>query len=104
MTGVDGDWNWSFRLQPSGLFRRIFKGQAPPSRNCLWDVFEMPDKAEMDRRSLSALREGKPGYEHRFRVIDAGQVIWLHESVSITKGIGDHFRLVGLGKRDCAPA
>ena len=96
VTEAGGAWRWLFKLQPSGLFRRIFKNQAPPSPDCLWGVFEMPDKTDMDRCSLSALREGKPGYEHRFRVIDGGGVIWLHESVSITKGRDGRFKLVGL--------
>jgi PAS domain S-box-containing protein len=57
---------------------------------------EVPEKPEMNRRCYESVKAGRAGYEQRFRLISPGRVLWLHESVSITKTEAKHFHLVGL--------
>ena len=96
VTLAGADWKWKFKLEPSGLSRRLLGGREAARDSCLWDEFEMPDKAEMDRCGQTALRDGRLGYAQRFRVIASGKVVWLNESVSIIRKSEGNFHLVGL--------
>jgi len=90
------DWKWRFTFHDSALARRLFEGSPPGQPLALWNRFEIPEQAEMNRRAREALVTGKPGYEQYFRLLREGQLIWLHESVSISSLGAGRFRLVGL--------
>src|SRR5690606_37028843 len=51
---------------------------------------------EMDRRARHAMEAGAAHYTQRFRLIRAGRIHWIHESVSIVRHADGHFELVGV--------
>ncbi|MBE2213557.1 MAG: response regulator [Opitutaceae bacterium] len=89
-------WAWRFSIQPSGLFHRLFGERVPPPNVGLWYRFELPEQAEMDRRSREAMLRNEPGYDQEFRVIREGITTWIRETVTITRDGPDHFWLVGV--------
>ncbi|HYP17537.1 MAG TPA: PAS domain S-box protein, partial [Opitutus sp.] len=89
------DWRWRFTLYPSGLFLRLFGEDASPHPE-LNDLFNSPDKPEMDRRSREAMENGRPGYVQEFRVEGRERIAWLRESVAITRQPSGEFWLVGV--------
>jgi len=61
----------------------------------LWTLESAPDIAEMRARSRAALANGEPGYEQQFRIVSAGTVHWLRESVAIEPAGKDHWSVFG---------
>ncbi len=94
---LDGaSWAWEFKVQPTGLARRIFAGAKPPEIGGLWRQFNLVEQAEMNRRCREALENNRPGYEQEFHFVKDGKTTWLRESVSITRLGPNRFSLVGL--------
>ena len=100
----DGRFSWEFEIPPSGLQKRVFggdktvvhKGISGVRAKSMYGDFVVPEQAEMDVRSLGALRGGAPGYEQEYRIIKDGQTFWLHERVSITAVQPGQWDLVGI--------
>ncbi|MDQ5979424.1 MAG: hypothetical protein QG602_2398 [Verrucomicrobiota bacterium] len=88
--------DWKITVHPSGLAQQMQILRDRIDQNQLWDGFEIPEKPEMDRRAREALASGSSGYTQEFQLLHQGQVIWLRESVSVTKVVGNHFWLVGV--------
>jgi PAS domain S-box-containing protein len=86
---------WSLYTPRSVLYRRLF-GESTPAGLLDWSALDVPERAEMDRRSREAIRGGASGYEQEFRVIQLRRVVWLHEVVTITRLAQDKARLVGV--------
>ncbi len=93
---TEDDWAWRFSIQPSGLFHRLFGERLPPPNVGLWYRFELPEQAEMDRRSRESMLQGKAGYNHEFRVIREGVTTWIRETVTIRRDGPDRFWVVGV--------
>ena len=93
---TDKNWAWKFSIQPSGLFFRLFGERVPAPNVGLWYRFVLPDQVEMDRRCKEAILEGRPGYDQEFRVLKEGEIIWIRETVTITRLGPDRFWLVGV--------
>jgi PAS domain S-box-containing protein len=104
VTETDGQFIWEFEIPPSGLQKRIFggdagvvhKGVSVIKAKSLYGDFIVPELAEMDARSMAALRSGAPGYEQAFRLIKGDQTFWLNERVSITSVQSGQWDLVGI--------
>ena len=76
--------HWRFTLlQPSQLYRRLAGGTPPAPERGLWQGFELPERAEMDRRSTEAMLSLKNGYEQSFPLRAEGRTYWLHETAAI---------------------
>ena len=84
VTLTEQDWNWQMTVHPSGLYRRLADGNAQSAGAGLWYQFEIPERAEMNRRSRAALESEAPGNEQEFQLVRNGRVVWLRETVSIT--------------------
>ena len=96
---TETDWEWEFVYQPSRLFERLCGERLPSQGFAVWDQFNIPERPEMGQRCRDAFRTGQPGYMQEFHLIgknQATQVIWLRETVSITKLRAGEFWLVGV--------
>ncbi len=93
---TEADWNWRFAIHPSGLFFRLFGERVPPPNVGLWYRFQIPEQAEMDRRSRAAMLSGQASYTQEFRAFHAGCTTWIHETVNISRVGTHHFQLVGV--------
>jgi len=93
---VDDSWKWSFDIQPSGLFHRLFGERVPPQNVGLWYRFKIPEQEQMDRMSREAMLSGKPGYAQVFRAYNNERTVWLRETVNITQKGENCFWLVGV--------
>ena len=91
----DGWLDWKLSTQRSVLYRRLFGDEASEA-SLNWSLFNIPERAEMDRRADNAIRSGASGYEQEFRVIQTERVIWLREVVTLTQISGGRWRLVGV--------
>lgn len=92
----DKSWKWEFTLHNSALSQKIFGERIPTSDEGLWGKFSIPERPEMDRRAREAMQGGQSSYEQTFRIERGGQMMWLHESVSVITTGPNRFRLVGL--------
>ncbi len=90
------DWKWEFTLHASVLSRKLFGERLPSPMVGLWNRLDIPEMAEMDRRSREALEKKLPGYVQQFQVIQEGRIRWLNEEVSITPTGPNLFWLAGL--------
>jgi len=96
-TTFDGDnVTWSISLQPTALSRRLFQGRLVPTTRGLWIGWELPEQAEMDLRSRTAMQRGDPGYEQEFCLTVGEKVVWLRETVAIQSVAANRFWLVGI--------
>ncbi|MFT3868490.1 MAG: PAS domain S-box protein [Nibricoccus sp.] len=91
-----GEWNWKMTIHPSGLYRRLSGQQEPVTSVGLWYQFEIPEQAEMNQRSRAAMEAGKTGYVQEFRLLRGDELIWIRESVLISKLEPGKFWLVGV--------
>jgi PAS domain S-box-containing protein len=104
VTETNGRFLWQFQVPASGLQKRIFDSDAGLVREGVtgdktkgfYRDFTMPEQAEMDARSMAAMRSGAPGYEQEFRLVKDSQTFWLHERVSITPAGPAQWDLVGM--------
>lgn len=94
----DGGLQWTHFDIPQSQFSELLFGQRVYSRDRgFWEKMTLPDEAEMNVRSTSAILNGAPGYTQRFRVINqAGRLFWLHERVSVTKIGESSWSVVGV--------
>ncbi|MFZ5496234.1 MAG: PAS domain S-box protein [Verrucomicrobiota bacterium] len=90
------DWTWNMSVYPSGLRYRLSGQDMWEEGVGLWHRFDIPEQAEMDRRSRAAMEEGRPGYVQEFRLMRDGKTVWLREAVSIRPQGGGTFWLVGV--------
>ena len=90
------DWDWSFNIEPSGMYRRLFDGRDSGQEAGLWYRFEIPERDEMNQRSRAAMETGADGYVQEFRILEEGRVTWIRESVSISRTEPGLFWLVGV--------
>ncbi|HLP26314.1 MAG TPA: ATP-binding protein, partial [Acidobacteriota bacterium] len=90
------EWDWRFVVQSSALSRQLFGPGGPGAGVGLWHRFDIPEMPEMNARCRRALEQGLPGYEQEFHLLHEGRVIWMHESVSITRQETGDFWLVGV--------
>jgi len=93
---IEKDWSWQMTIHPSGLYRRLSGQQEPVASVGLWYQFEVPEREEMNRRSRVAMESGLTGYVQEFRLLRDGQVVWIRESVSVSKLESGKFWLVGV--------
>jgi len=93
---LENDWNWQFKIQPSGLFHRLFGERVPPDNIGLWYRFQIPEQDKMDKLSRESILSGKPGYSQVFRAYHNDQTIWLRESVTISSLGANRYWLVGV--------
>jgi signal transduction histidine kinase len=94
---TDSDWRWQFDIQPSLLCQKLYGRIQPPTEAGLWRSFDIPERKEMNERCLSAMREGRLGYEQVFRIRRPdGKVIWISENVTIRPLGGSRYSLVGV--------
>ncbi len=93
---VANDWTWRMVVYPSGLYRRLLGGEKPNQTAGLWYQFEIPERAEMNRRSRAAMESGDPGYVQEFQLKRNGETTWVRESVAITKQEDGSYWLVGV--------
>jgi PAS domain S-box-containing protein len=99
----DGVQHWQFDVPESGLQRRIFGNQGPftlhdtsgPDAKNLFSG-TVPERAEMDARLNNALRDGLPGYEQEFHLVNPGGTFVLQERVSIYPVREREWNIVGL--------
>jgi PAS domain S-box-containing protein len=87
---------WDISCYETGLTKRIFGDEPPPTEVGLWYRFKVPEHPEMDRRAREALENRRPGYQQQFRVVREDRTIWINESVTITPTGPNKFWLVGL--------
>jgi signal transduction histidine kinase/ActR/RegA family two-component response regulator len=92
----DGQLYWSdMEVIRSGMEERLF-GAAGKARCLIWPPENVPDLAEMDRRSSAAMRDGMSGYEQEFPFVRDGTALWLHEHVTIVPEAPGRWSLVGV--------
>ncbi|HEY8995433.1 MAG TPA: PAS domain S-box protein [Lacunisphaera sp.] len=96
VTLTGGEVRWDISCYRTGLTKRIFGEALPPTEVGLWYRFEVPERADMDRRAREALENGRPGYEQQFRLVRPDGTMWINESVTITPTGPNEFWLVGL--------
>ena len=100
---LEGVQQWHFNVPESGLQRRIFGNVGPftlqdtsgPDAKNLFSG-HVPERMEMDARLNAALREGLPGYEQEFHVVNQGRTFVLQERVSIYPVREKEWNIVGL--------
>ncbi|HEY8995282.1 MAG TPA: PAS domain S-box protein [Lacunisphaera sp.] len=90
------DWDWHMSVYPSGLFQRLTGDTVWKPGAGLWYKFEIPEQAEMDRRSREAMERGQPGYTQEFRLVREGQTTWVRETVAIRPQGDGRYWLVGV--------
>ena len=94
---VGGEYRWSrFRMPDSPLHQAIFGTEHHASADEFWSLVEVPEMAEMNRRSARAFETGAPGYEQEFRVRRDDRTIWLLERASISRVGPDEWAVVGI--------
>jgi len=96
VTLTPADWKWDFAELSTGLYRRMGGEWRPSPGAGSWHRFGSPDQAAMDRIARVALAAGLAEYTGDFRVIQAGDVRWLSETVQVTRLEAGRFRLVGM--------
>ncbi len=93
----DGGFDWACDAPLSQLLRRLFGRSEPIKDGLIYrESAEFPDKAEIDRLSGQALREGWPGFEQTIRIVREGKTYWLHEQVSIRRIAPGVWDLIGV--------
>jgi PAS domain S-box-containing protein len=100
---LGGAMRWTFNVPESGLQRRIFgdtgafvlKDTSGPNAKNLFSG-NVPERAEMDLRLNTALRDKLPGYDQEFHIITPARTFLLHERVSITPIGKGEWNIVGL--------
>ncbi|MCF3652254.1 PAS domain S-box protein [Synoicihabitans lomoniglobus] len=98
VTQREGEYQWqAFEMPTSALYPRLF-GDRPVGLGAkLWSCIETPELADMNRRSLAALKSRSDGYEQIFPVINGeGRKFWLQEQVSIREQEPNEWHLVGV--------
>jgi len=91
-----GVLNWNLYIPQSSLYRELFGDDPSEHPNFMWSELNVPGLAEMNARSLAAIRSGAPGYEQEFCVVKTVRTYWLHEQVSITAVGPGRWNLVGV--------
>ncbi len=92
-----GALHWLVFVPGARLYHKLFGPADPDPRAALnWNEANVPECAEMDRRSTEAIRAGAPGYEQEFRALVGGKTYWLYERTSITRVAFDRWELVGV--------
>ena len=90
------DWNWTFNIQPSGLFNRIFNELLPPPNVGLWYRFNIEQQQEMNERCKAALKNNLSSYEQQFEIKTDTDNYWIQEKVTISHLDTHTFWLVGV--------
>ncbi len=94
---VDGVFQWTqYRLPASPLHKLIFGTEQHPTADRLWSLVNVPERAEMDRRSTAALLAGESGYDQEFRVVQPERTIWLLERVTLDRVGPDEWAAAGV--------
>jgi PAS domain S-box-containing protein len=96
VTLAGADWDWRMKIYPSGLYARLNSGMSHPPELGLWRQFEVLEQAEMNARSRRAMEQGESGYIQEFRLRRDGAIMWIRESVAITRQASGSFWLVGV--------
>ncbi|WP_324726041.1 PAS domain S-box protein [Actomonas aquatica] len=93
---VEGEsLRWDFRIKETRMTQRLFAEGWQERRISLWRHLQVPEMAEMDRRSRGAILEGLPGYQQEFRVPEGDGFRWVRETVAIEQRAADRYWLVG---------
>lgn len=91
----DGRFEWEWFIPKSELYRRI-GGDSATGQRMPWDKSLVPEFAEIEARSRTAMEEGQSGYEHEFRVVLGQEVLWMHEQVTVQRIGEGEWRLEGV--------
>ncbi|HWL14050.1 MAG TPA: PAS domain S-box protein [Opitutus sp.] len=86
-------FTWKMEAPRSVLYRKLF-GDVQGAFD--WARLDVPERLEMNARCEQALRSGASGYEQEFQVVRPGELIRLHEVVTITALSAEDLRLVGV--------
>ncbi len=90
-----GEPSWTFRMQETRLTEQLFPRGWHERRLSLWRDLQVPEMAEMNRRSRDALERGLPGYQQEFRIPVPGGYRWIRETVVINVRGEGRFWLIG---------
>jgi signal transduction histidine kinase/CheY-like chemotaxis protein len=92
-----GLYRWKINVPSQSFDSPIYRLATAIDKGGLWDNESVPDLAEMTRITEGALNGDAPGYQHEFRVLDAGGgVHWVSEEVGISRLAADEWSLVGV--------
>ncbi len=92
----DQDYTWKFEVSTASRDNSLtLLASALATGTGLWTIESAPDIVEMRARSRAALANGESGYEQQFRIVSAGTVHWLRESVAIEPAGKDRWSVFG---------
>ncbi|MBI5381315.1 MAG: PAS domain S-box protein [Opitutae bacterium] len=93
---VEGRLEWRYHVPASGLHRRLFGGERDAELTQLWPDAQVPQSAELQARSVAALRDGASGYQQEFLFRTAEREFWLAEKIEITPVATGRWNLVAV--------
>jgi len=104
LEGPAGRSRCCYEVLPSELQKRIFgeTGERIFDRitrsplAVVYKGYEIPELREMEERCEAAIRDNKASFEHEFRLIRGGAILWLREHISLTREGPERLLLSGM--------